>query len=159
MKTTPKPKATKNSNGELVGPFELDPVDVCDMVGLVVVVVGVVRGVGGEVELGKVADVWLPSGPRPCNPRSTTFSTSIITWFTTDIVDVVLTEYCSRMARACKSERELNRSLVFDARSHPPLNQEKGSVRRRHSTSNDCRIIATRYERNKFDFRKCRGGG
>lgn len=59
MNTTPKPKATKNSNGELVGPFELDPVDVCDMVAPVVVVVGVVRGVGVRVGFGEIVDVWV----------------------------------------------------------------------------------------------------
>lgn len=45
MNTTPKPSATKKSNGELVGPF--DPlVVVCDIVEVAAVEVGVVIGVG-----------------------------------------------------------------------------------------------------------------
>ena len=45
VNTTPKPNATKKSNGELVGPF--DPLAlVVDIIGLAVVDVAAVRGVG-----------------------------------------------------------------------------------------------------------------
>jgi hypothetical protein len=56
VNTTPKPNATKKSNGELVGPF--DPLAVVvDIVGLTVVDVGVVRGVG--VALGNWDELWV----------------------------------------------------------------------------------------------------
>lgn len=53
VNTTPKPKATKNSKGELVGPFDPPlPEVVEDIVAPEVVDVGVVRGVGVGVEFG-----------------------------------------------------------------------------------------------------------
>lgn len=55
VNTTPKPKATKKSSGELVGPFEL-LVDVVDMVGAAVVKVGELRLVG-VVSVNCVDDV------------------------------------------------------------------------------------------------------
>lgn len=51
VKTTPKPRATKNSSGELVGPLGL--LFVGDMVGVGAAVVACERGVGDAM-----VDVW-----------------------------------------------------------------------------------------------------
>ena len=53
MNTTPKPKATKKSSGELVDEFELLD-DEVDIVGAADVVVGEVKGVGVAFDSGIV---------------------------------------------------------------------------------------------------------